>query len=390
MSFDDIIDRHGTNSTKWDGMAAFTGVSAPDGIAMWIADKDFAAPDFIQEAAKKQVDLANYGYFTGENELKESVAWWMKARHNWEIKTDWITNTYGLGNAIALCINVYSEPGDEIIMFTPVYHEFTSKVLRAGRTPKQWAMPIENGVYQLDLEGLEATLTGKEKVVLFCSPHNPAGRIWTPDELRDLSAFCARNDLVLVSDDIHHDLVYPGQTYTPMLNAAPDAAAHSVILTASSKTFSTAGVRLGSVTIPDAGLRERFKSFVNALNIQPNLFGKVLTQAAYSERGAAYVDELAAYLDGNHRMFLDGMAQIPGVVPMPMQATYLSWMDFTNTGMNMAEVTKRVKQEARVAPSIGAEFGKGGENFLRFNIALPRPLLQEALERLQTAFADLQ
>ncbi|WP_120502095.1 MalY/PatB family protein [Roseovarius sp. EL26] len=390
MNFDEFPERRGTNSAKWDGMRAATGVTAPDAIAMWIADKDFSTPDFIKEAAQKQVDLDNYGYFTGEGDLNRSIAWWMKTRHNWDIDTDWITNTYGLGNAIALCINIYTEPDDEIIVFTPVYHEFTSKILRAGRTPKQWAMPIENGVYQLDLEGLEATLTGKEKMMLFCSPHNPAGRIWTPEELRELSAFCARNDLLLVSDDIHHDIIYPGQTYTPLLIAAPEAAAHSIVVTAASKTFSIAGVRLGSVIIADAGLRERFQSFVNALNIQPNLFGKVLTQAAYSERGAAWTDEMRAYIDGNHRLFLEGLADIPGVTPMPMQSTFLSWIDFSNTGMDMDEVIRRVTEDARIAPSIGADFGKGGENFLRFNIALPRPMLQEAVKRLQAAFADLQ
>lgn len=390
MNFDEIIDRRGTNCAKWDGMNAVTGVSAPDAIPMWIADMDFRAADVLQDAVAGLMDKANYGYFTGEGDLNKTISWWMQERHGWTIEPSWISNTYGLGNGIGICLQAFTQPGDEVIIFTPVYHEFLTKIAKAGRTAKQWEMPVENGVYHLNLAGLEEQMTGRERVLLFCSPHNPAGRIWTADELKQVAAFCERHELILISDDIHHDLIYPGQTYTPLLAAAPEAASRTIMLTSASKTFNIAGARLGSVTIPDPDLRQRFRDVLNALDIKPNLLGLVLTQAAYSPRGAAWVDELVQYLDDNHRLFLEGTHAIPGLTPMPMQSTYLAWVDFANTGMGMDEVIKRIKTGARIAPTIGADLGRGGESYLRFNIATPRPRLQEAIDRLQAAFADLQ
>lgn len=389
--FDKAIDRVGTQSTKWDAMQAAQGVAPEDGIAMWVADMDFAAADVLQDATRGLLDKANYGYFTGETEMKDAVAWWMETRHGWQADPAHMFSTAGLGNAIAICLQTFTDPGDEVVIFTPVYHEFTNKIVNAGRTVRESPLVIdEDGVYRMDLDALGTSLSGKEKMLLFCSPHNPAGRIWTVEEQQALAAFCARHDLILVSDEIHHDLVYPGQTHVPMPVAAPDVCERLIMLTSSSKTFNTAGSRLGTVTIPGADLRTRFATMLNALNLQANLLGCVLTQAAYSPRGAAWVDHLTAYLDGNRAAFLDGMSQIPGLRAMPMQATYLAWVDFTNTGMDMQEVLRRVKTDARIAPSIGAEFGTGGETFLRFNLAMPRARLDTAITRLQTAFADLQ
>lgn len=390
MNFDEIIDRRGTHSSKWDAMTAATGVDAPDAIAMWVADMDFRAPDFLQEATQGLLDKANYGYFTGEAELKQSIAWWMNERHGWAVDPSWVTSAISIGQAIAMCLQIYTDPGDEVIIFTPVYHEFTVKINLQNRIPHMVPLAIQNGVYEMDFDALEAGMTGREKAVLFCSPHNPAGRIWTPAELQKLAAFCEKHDLLFISDEIHHDLVYPGQTFTPTAVAVPDIAHRLITLTAASKTFNIAGARQGSVTIEDPKLRETFAKAQYAHQIAPNMLGVALTQAAYSERGAAYVDELTTYIDANHRLFLDGMAQIPGLTAMPMQSTYLAWVDFTNTGMDMDEAIRRVKTDARVAPSVGAEFGKGGESFLRFNIGTARPRLKDAIARIQDAFSDLQ
>ena len=391
MSFDQIIDRRGSNCVKWDGMAYSTGgVTADDGIAMWIADMDFAAPDFLQEATRGLLDKANYGYFTGEGEMKHVVADWMKSRHGWVADPKHMFSTYGLGNGIGICLQAFTAPDDEVIIFTPVYHEFTVKVNKSGRKLKESPLVQRDGVYHMDLDALEASMTGREKLMIFCSPHNPAGRIWTEDEMRDLAEFCLRHDLILLSDDIHHDLTYPGQIYVPMPIAAPKITDNLVMLTSASKTFNTAGSRLGTITVPGENLRNKFAAMYNALDVKPNLLGAVLTQAAYSKAGADWLEELRAYLAENSKIFLNGVSEIPGVVPMPMQSTYLTWIDFANTGMDMTDVIRRVREDARIAPSIGAEFGKGGETFLRFNIGTPRATVVEAVERLQTAFIDLQ
>jgi len=390
MSFDDVIDRRNTDSNKWDGMAAFTGVDAPDAIAMWVADMDFRAGDFLQEATQRLLEKANYGYFTGDRKMKDAVSWWMKTRHGWDADPKAMFSTAGLGNGIGLCLQAYTQPGDEIIIFTPVYHEFTLKIRKAGRVVKESPLVIDEGVYRMDLDALEASLSGREKAVLFCSPHNPAGRVWSRDELQALADFCIRHDLLLISDEIHHDLVLPGFSHLPFPVVAPQIADRLVMLTSASKTFNTAGTRLGTVTVPDEGLRQTFAATMRALDLSPSLLGCVLTEAAYSPRGAEWVDALVTYLDGNQKVFLDGIAQIPGLEGMPMQATYLAWVDFANTGMDMDEVIARVKGDARIAPSIGKEFGAGGESFLRFNIATRRAQVSEAVERLQDAFSDLQ
>ena len=358
MDFDAMTDRRGTGSLKWDKMQAYSGVSPEDGIPMWVADMDFPAADVLQEAVQGLLERANYGYFTGESEMNEAVAWWMRERHGWAADPDWMSSTLGLGHAIALLLETFTEPGDEIVIFTPVYHEFSAKIRLAGRVVHESPLRrAENGLYEMDFDTFEAGLTGREKAVLISSPHNPAGRIWTVAELRRLASICEAHDLLILSDEIHHDLVYPGQSFTSFLVAAPEAASRSFVLTAASKSFNTAGARLGTVTIPDPEKRERFRHALLVHQTQPNLLGVVLTRAAYSPRGAEWVDALMAYLDGNRQLFLDGIAQIPGLWAMPMQATYLAWVDFSGTGMAMAEVLQRIHGRARIAPTIGAHLG---------------------------------
>lgn len=390
MTFDEITDRRGTNSTKWDRMEAYSGVSPEDGIAMWVADMDFRAPDFLQEAVQDLVAKANYGYFASDHEMNEAVAWWMQERHGWAASPDWMSSTAGLGHAIALCLETFTDPGDAVVIFTPVYHEFARKINLAGRVVHESPLRIAEGVYHMDLEALEAGLTGRERAVLISSPHNPAGRIWTTAELQALAELCERHDLLIMADEIHHDLIFPGQSFTPFLNAAPGAAGRTLVLTAASKTFNTAGARLGTVTIPDPAMRQRFRHALLTHQTQPNLLGVELTRAAYSPRGAVWVDALVDYLDGNQRLFRDGVHAIPGLTAMPMQSTYLAWVDFSNTGMGMDEVMHRVHGHARLAPSVGSEFGTGGESFLRFNLGMPRARVEAAVQRLQAAFSDLQ
>jgi cystathionine beta-lyase len=227
-------------------------------------------------------------------------------------------------------------------------------------------------------------------MLVFCSPHNPGGRVWTEAELRGVAAFARRHDLILVSDEIHHDLVFPGHRHIPMPLAAPEVADRLVMMTATTKTFNIAGSHIGNVIVSDPKLRAEFGTRMAGLGISPNSFGIVMATAAYSPEGAAWVDRLMSYLDGNRRIFDDGVHAIPGLRSMPLQATYLSWVDFSGTGMAADEFTDRVEKEARIAANHGGSFGAGGESFLRFNIATPRSRVVEAVERLRKAFADLQ
>ncbi len=390
MNFDDPIDRRGTHSNKWDDMEKAYGLSPRDGLPMWVADMDFRAGEFLLDAVRELLDRANYGYFSGKQRYDDAIVWWMAHRHGWDVDPDWFFTTFGLGNGIALALHAFTEPQDKIAIFTPVYHEFPMKIGNAGRQVVELPLAVADGVYRMDFDAYQHMLDGSEKMVLFCSPHNPAGRVWSGQEIAALARFCAERDLILISDEIHHDLVFPGFTHTPTEQIARGITNKLILMTSASKTFNIAGTRTGCVMVPDPDMRQTFKCLHRAHNMSPNLFGMELSRAAYSPAGGAWVDQLVDYLHGNYQLFADGINAIPGVALVPMQSTYLSWADFAGTGMNSADIRRRVVDVAKIAPTYGHLLGKGGETFLRFNIGTQRANVTEAITRLQAAFADLQ
>ncbi len=390
MSFDEIIDRRGTHCAKWDMMERIYGVPASDGIAMWVADMDFRPPQAVQAAVERMAAHGLYGYFGDDGAYLDAIRWWMANRHGWQVEPEWIFTTHGLVNGAALCVDAFTAPGDAVVLMTPVYHAFARVIAAAGRSVTECPLAIENGIYGLDLAGWEARLTGRERMLILCSPHNPGGRVWTVEELQQIAGFCRRHDLILVSDEIHHDLVFPGARHRVMALAAPQIGDRLVMMTAGTKTFNIAGSHTGNVIIADPALRERFRARMMALGISPNSFGLHMITAAYSPEGAAWVEDLLAYLDGNRKLFDAGVNAIAGLRSMPLQSTYLAWVDFSGTGMPPEEFTARVEKGARIAANHGASFGTGGESFLRFNLATPRAVVEQAVARLQAAFADLQ
>jgi cystathionine beta-lyase len=389
MDFDEIIDRRGTHCAKWDNMEPIYGVPADTGIAMWVADMDFRPPAVVQSALQDMLDHGVYGYFGDDSKYLAAIQWWMENRHGWKVDKDWIFTTHGLVNGTSMCVDAFSKPGDGVVLFTPVYHAFARVISAAGRKVVECELVNKKGRYELDFDAYDAQMTGNEKLIVFCSPHNPGGRIWTKDELAQVAAFAKRHDLVLVSDEIHHDLVFPGTTHTPMA-LVDDVQDRLVMMTATTKTFNIAGCHSGNVIIPDPKLRALFAARMNAMGLSPNSFGLVMATAAYSPEGAAWVDELVAYLNDNRKIFDATVNSIPGLRSMPLESTYLAWVDFEGTGMDRSEFTKRVEQTAAIAASHGPSFGKGGDTFLRFNIAMPRARVEEACNRLRDAFSDLQ
>ena len=389
MSFDEIIDRRGTRSAKWDKMEAIYGVSPDDGLAMWVADTDFRAPQCVQDAVAEMLSHGIYGYHGDDSAYLDAITWWMRTRHGWTVDPAHILTTHGLVNATGLCVDAYMQPGDAVVLFTPVYHAFARVIRAAGREVREIQMPLVDGKYALDMDAFDASMQGNERMVIWCSPHNPGGRVWTADENAAIADFARRHDLTLISDEIHQDLIYPGHTHRPMA-LTPGTADRLVTLNAPSKTFNIAGSHTGNAIIADDDLRARFAGRMAALGLSPNSFGLEMARAAYSPEGAAWVDELMSYLDGNRRVFDDAIAAIPGVHSMPLEATYLSWVDFSGTGMTPEEVQRRVEKDARIAANHGSTFGTGGGSFLRFNLGTPRARIEEACKRLQDAFADLQ
>ncbi len=389
MNFDEIIDRRNTHSNKWDGMEPNYGVNPDEGIPMWVADMDFKPPQCVADALKAMTDHGIYGYYGNDASYRNAISGWMARRHGWTVDPASIFTTHGLVNGTALCVQTFTKPGDAVVLFTPVYHAFARVIKAARRDVTECVLANENGHYTLDFDAYEATLTGRETMLVFCSPHNPGGRVWSQAELQQVADFCVKHDLILVSDEIHHDLVYAGQKHIPMANAVPEISDRLVMMTATSKTFNIAGLHTGNVIIADMALRQKFATTMATMGISGNSVGLIAAEAAYNG-GDAWADALVAYLAENKRVFDAGVNAIPGLKSMPLEATYLAWVDFSDTGMSHEEFTARVEKTAKIAANHGGTFGTGGDNFMRFNLGCPRSVIETAVSRLQNAFGDLQ
>ncbi|CAA9429193.1 MAG: Bifunctional PLP-dependent enzyme with beta-cystathionase and maltose regulon repressor activities [uncultured Rubellimicrobium sp.] len=387
--FDQIIDRRGTHCVKWDMMEPLYGVRPDEGLAMWVADMDFRPPACVQRALERMTDHGVYGYFGDDRPYLTAIRWWMRERHGWDVAPEAIHTTHGLVNGVGLAIQAWTQQGDAVVLFTPVYHAFARVIRAAGRHVTECPLVQRDGRYEMDFAAYEGLLTGRERMLILCSPHNPGGRVWTREELEEVAAFARRHDLVLVSDEIHHDLVMPGHRHTPMA-LIPGVEDRLVMMTATTKTFNIAGAHIGNVIVPNESLRAPFAQVVGALGISPNSFGMHMATAAYSPEGAAWVDALTAYLDGNRRLFDEGVNAIPGVRSMALEATYLAWVDFSALGMESEEIAGRLARDAGIAANAGPSFGTGGEGFMRLNLAAPRATVAEAVGRLQRAFGDVQ
>ena len=388
--FDTLIDRRGTHCVKWDMMESLYGVPVDEGLAMWVADMDFRPPQCVLDVVRKQLDHGIVGYFGDDGPYRDAIRWWMRERHGWDVDPASIFTTHGLVNGTAMCVDTFTAPGDGVVLFTPVYHAFAKVIKANDRRVVECELAYDGARYTCDFDAWDAVVEREgAKMMVLCSPHNPNGRVWTKSELEGFAAFAKRHDLILVSDEIHHDLVFPGHTHIPMANI-PGILDRLVMMTATTKTFNIAGSHAGNVIIPDEGLRAKFAKRMMALGLSPNSFGLFMATAAYSPEGAEWVDDLILYLDGNRKLFDEGIDAIPGLKSVPLEATYLSWVDLGGTGMSREEFTGRVEKDARIAVNHGPTFGKGGDAFLRFNIATPRANIEAAVERMQRAFADLQ
>jgi cystathionine beta-lyase len=391
FDFDRVIERRGTHASKWDMMARLSGIDAADAIPMWVADMDFAAPPGVTEALREEVNRATHGYYANTGTWATALSEWMERRHGLHVDPNWVTQTPGVVSGLGLILQAVTAPGDEVVVFPPAYHAFRRIILVNERCILDAQLVQRQGRYVMDLDALRARLTPRTKIVFFCSPHNPGGNAWSPDEIRALAALCAERDLILVSDEIHCDLVFAGSKHTPTLAAAPDIADRLITCVAATKTFNLAGAHVGACFTSNASIKRAIDARVMASGLGSyNSFGMIATEAAW-RTGDAWLDALLPYLAAN-RDLLDRRieAAAPGARSMRLDATYLAWVDFAATGLSPEEVAGRVKEKARIFASPGPQFGPGGETWLRFNFATPRPILEDALARLENAFSDLR
>ena len=391
FDFDRVIERRGTHASKWDNMARLSGIEAPDAIPMWVADMDFTAPPGVTEALAAETRRAIHGYYADTGTWAAALADWMARRHSLRVEPAWVSATPGVVSGLGLILQAVSAPGDEVVVFPPAYHAFRRIILANERRILDAQLAESDGRYTMDLDALRAKLTPRTKVVFFCSPHNPGGTVWSVDEIRALATFCAEHDLILVSDEIHCDLLFDGAKHTPTIVAAPAIADRLITCVAATKTFNLAGAHVGACVTSNAALKRRIDARIMASGLGSyNSFGMIATEAAW-RTGDAWLDALLPYLAESRDLFDARIeAAAPGARSMRLAATYLAWVDFSGTGLPPEEVTARVKSRARIFASPGLQFGPGGESWLRFNFATPRPILEEALGRLEDAFRDLR
>ena len=387
FDFDRVIERRGTHAMKWDAIKARSGIEAPDALPMWVADMDFAAPPGVTEALKEEIERATHGYYADTGSWAEALCAWMARRHDLALDPAWVSPTPGIVSGLGLILQAVTEPGDEVVLFPPAYHAFRKIIQANDRQILDAELVQTNGRYVMDFDALRRKLTARSKIVFFCSPHNPGGTVWSADEIRALATFCIEHDLILVSDEIHCDLVFEGAEHVPTMTAAPEVADRLISCFAATKTFNLAGAHVGACVTTNPVLKRKLDARINAsgLGSYPS-FGMIATEAAW-RTGEAWLDGLLPYLRDN-RDLLDQRieAAVPGARSMRLDATYLAWVDFSGTGLSVTDVTDRIKRDARIFASPGEQFGPGGETWLRFNFATPRPILEEALERLDDAF----
>ncbi|MCE7741225.1 MAG: pyridoxal phosphate-dependent aminotransferase [Candidatus Heimdallarchaeota archaeon] len=387
--FDKVIDRTNTHSVKWDKSLLEEFFGTTDVLPLWVADMDFKCPQPVIDAVKKKADEGIYGYSWHKTaEYFDSISGWMKRRHNWEIDNDWIVFSPGIVPAINVILRTFSIPGDKIIVQSPVYYPFFSIIQNNGRQVVNNQLIYENKKYSFDFDDFEEKAKDPlTKIFILCSPHNPVGRVWTKNELTKLGEICLENDILVVSDEIHHDLILKGYKHTIFSDIKEEFKDISIIGTAPSKTFNIAGLKNSSIIISNEKLRERFTNAIsgqNSLSL-PNAFSIVATIAAYSE-GDEWLDQVMDYVEDNFR-FLKGYLEeyLPDIEMVKPEGTYLAWLDFSTLGMTDDERKDFMLTKAKVALDSGIMFGSGGEGFERINVACPRIILEECMNWIYKA-----
>lgn len=380
FDFDQVVERNGTDSVKFDGCEAQFG--APGILPMWVADMDFAAPEAVRQALLARVSHPIYGYTQYSEPLYDAVIGWMRRRHHWAIEKDWVLFTPGVVPALHAAIMAYSEPGAGVIVQTPVYYPFMSAVALTGRRLILNPLELKNGRYQMNLSRLESCAKAGARVLLLCSPHNPVGRVWSRRELLDLLAITEKYGIVVVSDEIHHDLIYPGNQHSVLANLSEDPA-RIVTAVAPSKTFNIPGLGLSCVIISDPERRARFNGVMERLGIAyGNPLSIVGFRAAYTE-GDPWLSALLNYLNQNKTFAIDQIRKrCSGIEPIEPEGTYLLWLDCRKLGLSDEELKRFFVEKARVGLMSGIVYGEGGSGYMRMNIGTPRARVSEAIERM--------
>ncbi len=388
-NFDQLVERRGTNATKWDGLQDLFGRA--DALPMWVADMDFVAPEPIQQALLDRARHPVYGYTLKPPHYAEVIQGWLQRRHGWRPPEDALVHVNGVVQGLAVALAAYTRPDDGVLVFPPVYHPFFAITEGQGRRIVESPLAFDGQRYTIDFDGLTRLLAAtKVKVAILCNPHNPVARVWTAEEMRRLADILLRHQILVLSDEIHSDLLYPGYRHIPFASLSDEAARRSITFVAPSKTFGLAGLQTSVGIIPDRDLRERYLATQRAFGTGLiNTFGIAAMLAAYGQC-EDWLDQLLQYLAGTRDMVLAYFAEhIPQIRPIRPEGTYMIWLDCRELGLDDDGLKRFMVDQAGLALSPGSDFGTGGQGFQRMNLAMPRALVQKGLDQLAEAVRAL-
>lgn len=399
--FDQEIDRSGTNATKWEFVQSEEDVFRLErtdrffgqdrALPMWVADMDFVSPRPVIEALAARVAHGIFGYSSPGETYLQAIVDWMRRRQGWDVSADSIVVTPGVVPALCMLVQTFTRPGDSVLIQPPVYYPFTAAIERNGAQVVRNSLVLEGGRYRMDFEDLEKKAADpRVKMAILCSPHNPVGRVWERDELRRFAEICLEHEVLIVSDEIHGDLIFPGHTFTPLGALGEAILAKSITCTAPSKTFNLAGLHTSNLILPNKELRSRFEATLQRNGLSGvNPMGLVALEAAYAH-GEDWLDQVLGYLQGNLDFLKQTLEQdIPQIRLIEPEGTYLAWLDCRALGLDKLALRRLMVDQARVSLDEGFIFGTDGEGFERLNFACPRPVLAEALGRIRQAVGSM-
>ena len=385
-NFDEIIDRRGTGALKTDVLKERYG--RDDLIGLWVADMDFKTGDFITEALINRCKEGIFGYTVPPENYYNSIIQWLKDRHGWEIRKEWLSYIPGIVKGIAFCVMKFTTPKDKIIIQPPVYHPFRLVPYMHRRQVVNNPLLEENGNYRMDLNGLRKILDKDCKLLILSNPHNPIGIAWDKETLEELASICYENGILVISDEIHSDMGIFGHSHTPFATVSPEATRNSITFMAPSKTFNIAGIVSSYSIVPEPELRKNFYDYLHASELdEGTIFAYTAAQAAY-EKGLDWMQQMLNYVEDNilyvDKYLQENIPQIKAIIP---EASFLLWLDCRKLGLNQSGLISLFVNSARLALNDGAMFGPGGEGFMRMNVGTPRPVLKQALEQLKSGIA---
>ena len=386
FNFDEVFDRKGTNCAKWDTVEE--NQKPADVLPMWVADMDFRSPKKIEEALQERIQQGVYGYSIIPDTYYQAVMSWMKRRHDFDVEKSWIIPTPGVVTAIKICVNAFTQEGDHIIINKPVYYPFDASIVLNHRHIVENPMIFKDGHYEMDYESFEQSIIEHNvKMFILCNPYNPIGKVWKKEELEKIGKICQKHHVLVVADEIHQDFVYRDHVHIPFYNVDESFKDFSIVLTAPSKTFNLAGLQTSNVIIANEKLRQTYKDTMTRCGVNdPNFLGIIACQCAYDEC-ELWVDEMLEYVYDNFMYFDEFLkTNLPHIHLIEPEGLYLGWVDFRECGLDKDELEKVMLEKAGLWLDEGNIFGTGGDGFERFNLAVPRRILEDACQRLKKAF----